>query len=115
MSNHGYGRTEIHERFDTGALDEDVWTAAYLPAWSSAREAAATYALDDGATFRQLLLEVRQELAHEYLHRPEMDVTEVAFLLGYEDSNSFYRAFRTWEGTTPSQLRAALRRSETRQ
>ena len=24
MSNHGYGRTEIHERFDTGALDDDV-------------------------------------------------------------------------------------------
>jgi AraC-like DNA-binding protein len=71
--------------------------------------------IDDGATFRQLLLEVRQELAHEYLNRPEMDVTEVAFLLGYEDSNSFYRAFRTWEGTTPSQLRAALRGSETRQ
>src|ERR1700691_1013238 len=71
--------------------------------------------IDDGATFRQLLLEARQELAHEYLNRPEMDVTEVAFLLGYEDSNSFYRAFRTWEGTTPSQLRAALRRSETRQ
>lgn len=71
--------------------------------------------IDDGATFRQLLLEARQELAHEYLNRPEMDVTEVAFLLGYEDSNSFYRAFRTWEGTTPSQLRAALRRSEGRQ
>ena len=47
-------------------------------------------------------------------NRPEMDVKEVAFLLGYEDSNSFYRAFRTWEGTTPSQLRAALRRPETR-
>jgi AraC-like DNA-binding protein len=71
--------------------------------------------IDDGATFRQLLLEARQELAREYLNRPEMDVKEVAFLLGYEDSNSFYRAFRTWEGTTPSQLRAALRESETRQ
>jgi AraC-like DNA-binding protein len=67
---------------------------------------------DDGTTFRQLLLEARQELAHEYLNRPEMDVTEVAFLLGYEDSNSFYRAFRTWEGTTPSQLRATLGRSD---
>lgn len=55
----------------------------------------------------------RQELAREYLNRAEMDVSEVAFLLGYEDSNSFYRAFRTWEGTTPSRLRAALRRSET--
>ena len=71
--------------------------------------------IDNGSSFRQLLLEARQELAHEYLNRPEMDVTEVAFLLGYEDSNSFYLAFRTWEGSTPSQLRAALRRSEARQ
>jgi aldehyde dehydrogenase (NAD+) len=38
-----------------------------------------------------------------------------ACYLGYEDSDSFYRAFRTWEGTTPSQLRAAIRRSETTQ
>ena len=74
-----------------------------------------TIDLCGSATFRQLLLQARQELAHEYLNRPEMDVAEVAFLLGYEDSNSFYRAFRTWEGTTPSQLRAALKRSETRQ
>ena len=68
--------------------------------------------VDDGSTFRQLLLEARQELAREYLNRPEMDVAEVAYLLGYEDSNSFYRAFRTWEGTTPAQLRSALRRSD---
>jgi AraC-like DNA-binding protein len=68
--------------------------------------------VDDGSTFRQLLLEARQELAREYLNRPEIDVAEVAYLLGYEDSNSFYRAFRTWEGTTPAQLRSALRRSD---
>jgi AraC-like DNA-binding protein len=30
-----------------------------------------------------------------YLNRPDIDVAEVAYLLGYEDSNSFYRAFRT--------------------
>jgi hypothetical protein len=47
QNNAAYGRTGIDERFDAGALNEDVWTAAYLPAWSSRREAAATYALDD--------------------------------------------------------------------
>jgi AraC-like DNA-binding protein len=61
-----------------------------------------------------LLLEARQELAREYLNRPEIDVAEVAYLLGYEDANSFYRAFRTWEGTTPTQLRETLQQSETR-
>ena len=67
--------------------------------------------VDDGTTFRQLLLEARQELAREYLNKPDIDVAEVAYLLGYEDANSFYRAFRTWEGTTPAQLRSALRGS----
>ncbi len=66
--------------------------------------------MDDDGTFRKLLLEARQDLAREYLNRPDIDVAEVAYLLGYEDSNSFYRAFRTWEGTTPSQLRAELKR-----
>jgi hypothetical protein len=32
-------------------------------------------------------------------------------ILGHKDSNSFYRAFRTWERTTPSQLKAELKRS----
>ena len=67
---------------------------------------------DDGTTFRKLLLEARQELAREYLNRPDIGVAEVAYLLGFEDSNSFYRAFRRWEGTTPAQLRSALKQSD---
>lgn len=62
----------------------------------------------EGANFRQLLLQARQELVHQYLTHPDVQVAEVAFLLGYEDSNSFYRAFRTWEGTTPAHWRTAL-------
>jgi hypothetical protein len=41
-----WGRSEIEERFDAGSLDVDIWTAAYLPAWSSRRESAATYSVD---------------------------------------------------------------------
>ena len=37
------GPATIDERFSEGRLDETVWTPAYLPAWSSARDAAATY------------------------------------------------------------------------
>ncbi len=36
---------------------------------------------------------------------PSLDIKEVAFLIGYEDQNSFYRAFRLWEGDTPSNWR----------
>jgi Glycosyl hydrolases family 16 len=42
------GPRVIDETFSTG-LDPDVWTAAYLPAWSSREQARAAYAVaDDG-------------------------------------------------------------------
>jgi len=67
---------------------------------------------DEGTTFRQLLNDTRQELVRQYLSDGAIEITEAAFLLGYEDPNSFYRAFRSWEGTTPAEWRAAhLKRS----
>ena len=61
--------------------------------------------VEEGTTFRDLLLAVRQELVRKYFAQPGIQINEVAFQLGYEDTNSFYRAFRNWEGTTPSQWR----------
>lgn len=52
-----------------------------------------------------MLLGVREQ-AQEHLSDPSLDLKEVAFLLGYEDQNSFFRAFRLWEGDTPSNWRA---------
>jgi AraC-like DNA-binding protein len=61
---------------------------------------------EEGANFRQLLLEARKELVREYLTQPAIEITEAAYLLGYDDPNSFFRAFRSWEGTTPAQWRS---------
>jgi AraC-like DNA-binding protein len=61
---------------------------------------------EEGTSFQRLLLEARQELVRQYLLQPSIETNEVAYLLGYEDPNSFYRAFRTWEGTTPAHWRS---------
>ncbi|WP_410511215.1 helix-turn-helix domain-containing protein [Paenibacillus sp. BR2-3] len=61
---------------------------------------------DNYTSFKQLLTEARHEKALEYLADPTLDLKEVAFLLGYEDQSSFYRAFRLWEDDTPSNWRA---------
>lgn len=59
-----------------------------------------------GSTFRKLLEDSRQELARQMLMDERNGVDEVAFMLGYQDSSSFYRAFRAREGVTPSQWRS---------
>jgi AraC-like DNA-binding protein len=62
---------------------------------------------EEGLTFKKLVREARHELARHYLLHSSRELNETAYLLGYEDANSFFRAFQTWEGTTPGQWRAA--------
>lgn len=60
----------------------------------------------EGRTYQQLLEEARRELSHRYLAEGKLELNEVAFLLGYGDANSFFRAFRQWEGVSPGRWRA---------
>ncbi|RAZ93051.1 AraC family transcriptional regulator [Mesorhizobium hawassense] len=60
---------------------------------------------EEGTSFRELLVNARQELGRQLLADPSADIDEVACLLGYQDTSSFYRAFRDWEGTTPNRWR----------
>jgi AraC-like DNA-binding protein len=60
---------------------------------------------DEGTSCRELLVEARQELGRQLLSDPSAEIDEVACLLGYQDTTSFYRAFREWEGVTPLRWR----------
>lgn len=61
---------------------------------------------DGGGTFQRLAEEARREMAHHYLRQGSVEFHAVAYLLGYEDANSFFRAFHQWEGTSPGVWRA---------
>jgi AraC-like DNA-binding protein len=60
---------------------------------------------DEGKNFRALVNATRESLARHYLTRTRMSGGEIAFLLGFEDPNSFYRAFHEWTGQTPETIR----------
>lgn len=64
---------------------------------------------DEGANFRALVNGTRESLARHYLGNTTMSGGEIAFLLGFEDPNSFYRAFQDWTGQTPDGARHAMR------
>lgn len=62
---------------------------------------------ETGTSYQELLDEVRRQFARHLLAETDLAAGEVAFLLGFEELNSFTRAFRIWEGTTPVQWRRA--------
>lgn len=62
---------------------------------------------EEGVTFQQLLADVREDLARHYLTQSTLSLTEIAFLLGYDDPNSFHRAFNRRTGRTPLGVRVA--------
>jgi AraC-like DNA-binding protein len=62
----------------------------------------------EGQTFRRVLDEMRRDVAQRSLAAGKRNVPELAYLLGFEDSNSFYRSFRRWTGTTPESFRRAV-------
>jgi AraC-like DNA-binding protein len=59
-----------------------------------------------GTSYQELLDDVRRRSARRLLADTDLDAGEVAFLLGFEELNSFTRAFHAWEGTTPTRWRA---------
>lgn len=60
---------------------------------------------EGGSTFRAILSDARREIGRRLLADPATDIDEVACLLGYQDTASFYRAFHEWEGMPPNRWR----------
>lgn len=64
---------------------------------------------DEGFNFQRVLEEARHQLARHYLNNSVLELNEAAYLLGYNDANSFVRAFRSWEGIPPARWREKQR------
>jgi AraC-like DNA-binding protein len=62
----------------------------------------------EGVTHRSLVRDVRRDLAVGYLQRQDISIDEVAYLVGYDDTTAFHKAFKKWTGNTPAQHRALV-------
>jgi AraC-like DNA-binding protein len=60
----------------------------------------------EGATFSDLLESLRGDLARQYLADDGLTISQVAWLLGYQEVSAFTHAFKRWTGMTPREARA---------
>lgn len=63
---------------------------------------------EEGTTFMTLLNETRENIARQYIQDKSMDLSEIAFLLGFSEQSTFSRSFKRWTGTSPRSYRHGL-------
>ncbi|NQD91695.1 AraC family transcriptional regulator [Pseudomonas sp. CrR25] len=66
-----------------------------------------------GTSYQQILDELRQELAEHYLLRSDLAIQDIACYLGFTESRSFHRSFKSWTGQTPGEFRERRRQATT--
>ncbi len=59
----------------------------------------------EDAAFGAVLDDVRRAAALEYLRDRHVAISEAAYLVGFSEPSTFYRAFRRWTGSTPADYR----------
>jgi AraC-like DNA-binding protein len=60
----------------------------------------------EGLTFSEVLEGLRSDLARQYLADEGLTISQVAWLLGYQEISAFTHAFKRWTGMTPREARA---------
>jgi len=59
----------------------------------------------EGVSFTEILEDLRRDLALRYLEDATLSISQIAWLLGFQEVSAFTSAFKRWTGATPSQER----------
>jgi AraC-like DNA-binding protein len=63
---------------------------------------------EQGTSFRELLDQLRAEVATKYLRDTEMSIDDIAQALGFSETANFRHAFRRWHEASPQDFRRRL-------
>jgi AraC-like DNA-binding protein len=69
----------------------------------------------EGHTFSDVLETLRSDLAQRYLTDENLSISQIAWLLGYQEVSAFTHAFKRWTGKTPRQARSRIAPTPCRQ
>jgi AraC-like DNA-binding protein len=69
----------------------------------------ARHLAEEGTNFSAMLTEIRRDLATRYLKDESLSISQIAWLLGFQDLGAFSHAFKRWNGTAPRNAAARAR------
>jgi AraC-like DNA-binding protein len=69
----------------------------------------ARHLAGEGTNFSDLLVSIRRDLANRYLKDESLSMSQIAWLLGFQDLGAFSHAFKRWNGTAPRNAAARVR------
>jgi len=96
-------QSALMEQLPVGNISDDsVATALHMSVRTMHRKLA-----EANHNFRTLLVEMRRNLAEMYILDNSLTLTEISLLLGFSEPSSFSRAFKSWTGSAPSEIRQA--------
>jgi AraC-like DNA-binding protein len=64
---------------------------------------------EEGTSFSDVLEGLRNDLAARYLGEKDFGIAQIAWLLGYQETSAFSRAFKRWTGKAPRDIRVPRR------
>ncbi len=100
-----YFKPELTKRLSELSVDDS--TSARVRSILTELLPSGEFTIDD-ATFQKQLNSTREVLALNYLQNTDMTTSDIAYLLGYQEFNSFLRAFSIWKGMSISEYREKM-------
>jgi ATP phosphoribosyltransferase regulatory subunit len=61
--------------------------------------------LDEGTSYQKIKDDSRKEAALNYMNSPQLSISDVASLMGFDEPSAFFRSFKKWTGMTPGEYR----------
>jgi len=90
---------------------EDIGVDCVAPALDMSVSTLRRRLVEEGATYRTIVDELRRRLALQYVTDRRIAIGEIAFLLGFSTQSAFGTAFRRWMGASPLEYRLQAQRA----
>ena len=107
--NRGSIRTRVENEIAALLPHGKARAALIAKRFGMSQRTLARHLAGEGTNFSAMLTQIRRDLATRYLKDESLSISQIAWLLGFQDLGAFSHAFKRWNGTAPRNAAARAR------